>query len=246
MGKKKILRILLLRINFPAVFTVALTGGIASGKSTVARYFAELGVSIIDADQIGRELINNSSEIRDQLIARFGASILKKNATIDRDKLRAIIFAHLKDREWLECLLHPLIYRAIQIALKKATGIYSLLVIPLLLEERTSTLRKEKPSTNDYIKLNRILLVTASRELQIQRAHERDFLEKNQIDDILAAQISTTESIKRTDDIIHNDSSLQNLYSSTIALHEKYLSLLPATKNSLDDSSFLGYYLAFK
>lgn len=228
------------------MFTVALTGGIASGKSTVARYFAELGVSIIDADKIGRELIDNSLEIRDQLIARFGASIFKKNATIDRGKLRAIIFAHPKDREWLECLLHPLIYRAIQVAIKKATGTYCLLVIPLLLEGRTSILRKEKPSTDDYIKLNRILLVTTSRKLQIQRAHERDFLEKNQIDAILAAQISMTESIKRVDDIIHNESSLPNLYSSTIALHEKYLSLLSSTKNSLDDSSLLGYYLAFK
>jgi dephospho-CoA kinase len=228
------------------VFTVALTGGIASGKSTVARFFAKLGVSIIDADQIGRELVDNSLEIRDQLIARFGASILKKNATIDRDKLRAIIFAHRKDREWLECLLHPLIYRAIQVAIKKATGKYCLLVIPLLLEGRTSILRKEKPSTDNYIKLNRILLVTASRKMQIQRAHERDLLEKNQIDAILAAQISTTESIKRVDDIIHNESSLPNLYSSIIALHEKYMSFLPTTKNSLDDSSFLGYYLAFK
>ena len=228
------------------MFTVALTGGIASGKSIVARYFAELGVSIIDADQIGRELIDGSSKIRNQLVAHFGACVLKKNKTIDRDKLREIIFAHPKDREWLEQLLHPLIYRAIQSAIKKATGKYCLLVIPLLLEGRTSNLKKEKPFNNDYIEINRILLVTTSRELQIQRAHERDLLEKNQIDAILAAQISSTESIKQADDIIHNESSLQSLYSSTIALHEKYLSLLPTTKNSLDDSPFLGYYLVFK
>jgi dephospho-CoA kinase len=228
------------------VFTVALTGGIASGKSTVARYFAELGVSIIDADKISREFIDNSSDIRNQLIARFGSCLLKKNETIDRDKLRAIIFACSKDREWLEQLLHPLIYRAIQFAIKKATGKYCLLVIPLLLEGRTSHLLKEKPSTEDYIKLNRILLVTTSRELQVQRAHERDRLEKNQIDAILAAQISATESIKRADDIIHNESSLQSLDSSIIALHEKYLSLLQASKNSLDASTFPGYYLVFK
>ncbi|MCZ6925535.1 MAG: dephospho-CoA kinase, partial [Rickettsia endosymbiont of Ixodes persulcatus] len=108
------------------MFTVALTGGIASGKSTVARYFAELGVNIIDADQIGRELIDNSSEIRSQLVARFGASLLKKNETIDRDKLRAIIFAHPKDREWLEWLLHPLIYQEINCSIQKATGVYNL------------------------------------------------------------------------------------------------------------------------
>lgn len=228
------------------MFTVALTGGIASGKSTVARYFAELGVSIIDADQIGRELIDNSSEIRNQLVTRFGASLLKKNGTIDRDKLRAIIFAQPNEREWLELLLHPLIYQEIKLSIQKATGVYSLVVIPLLLENRTSKLFKKKPSSVNYIKLDRILLVTASRELQIQRARERDLLERNQIDAILAAQISPIESIKRADDIIHNESNLQSLSNLTQALHEKYLSLLPASKNYLDDPPFLGYYLAYK
>ena len=113
------------------MFTVALTGGIASGKSTVASYFAALGVSIIDADQIGRELINNSSEIRKKLVARFGVDLLKKSNEIDRNKLRAAIFNNPKDREWLEGLLHPLIYQQIQEAIKKATGMYCLLVIPL-------------------------------------------------------------------------------------------------------------------
>ena len=228
------------------MFTVALTGGIASGKSTVASYFAALGVSIIDADQIGRELINNSSEIRKKLVARFGVDLLKKSNEIDRNKLRAAIFNNPKDREWLEGLLHPLIYQQIQEAIKKATGMYCLLVIPLLLEGRTYSLHKKKTSTPNYIKLNRILLVTTSRELQIQRAEERDLLEKNQIDAILAAQISPIESIKRADDIIHNESNLQSLCQSTQTMHEKYLSLLHAPKNFLDDSALLGYYLAFK
>ncbi len=227
------------------MFTVALTGGIASGKSTVARYFAELGVSIIDADQIGRELIDNSSEIRKQLVARFGVGLLKKNETIDRDRLRAIIFAHPKDREWLENLLHPLIYQEIKCSIRKAGGIYNLVVIPLLLENRTSKLLKKKPSSDNYIQLDRILLVTAPRELQIQRAEERDRLERNQIDAILAAQISPVASIKQADDIIHNESHLESLHKSTQAIHEKYLSLL-ASKNSLEDSAFLGYYLAYK
>lgn len=228
------------------MFTVALTGGIASGKSTVARYFAELGVSIIDADQIGRELLDKSPEIRQQLVTRFGASLLKKNETIDRDRLRAIIFAQPNEREWLELLLHPLIYQEIKLSIQKATGVYSLVVIPLLLENRTSKVFKKKPSLVNYIKLDRILLVTAPRELQIQRAEERDRLERKQIDAILAAQISPVASIKQADDIIHNESNLQSLHKSTQALHEKYLSLLSSPKNSLDDPSFLGYYLVFK
>jgi dephospho-CoA kinase len=228
------------------VFTVALTGGIASGKSTIAHYFAELGVSIIDADQIGRELIDNFSELRNQLVARFGTSLLKKDGTIDREKLRAIIFAKPQEREWLELLLHPLIYQKIKRSIQKATGAYSLVVIPLLFENRTAKLLKKKPSSDNYIQLDRILLVTTSRELQIQRAQERDLLEKNQLNAILAAQISPIEIIKRADDIIHNESDLQNLHKLIQALHEKYLSLIPSSKNSLDDSAFRGYYLVFK
>ncbi|MFZ0219474.1 MAG: dephospho-CoA kinase [Candidatus Aquirickettsiella sp.] len=228
------------------MFTVVLTGGIASGKSTVARYLAESGVNIIDADQIGRELIDNSSEIRKQLVARFGVSLLKKNETIDRDRLRAIIFAHPKDREWLENLLHPLIYQEIKCSIRKAGGIYNLVVIPLLLENRTSKLLKKKPSSDNYIQFDRILLVTAPRELQIQRAKERDFLEESQIDAILAAQISPEESVNQVDDIIHNESNLQSLSKSIQSIHKKYLSIISSSKNSLDDSDFLGYYLSFK
>ncbi|MEN9916704.1 MAG: dephospho-CoA kinase [Pseudomonadota bacterium] len=227
-------------------FTVALTGGIGTGKSTIARYFADLGVSIIDADQISRKLIDNSPKIHNELIARFGAGIFKKNETLDRDKLRAIIFAYPKDRKWLEELLHPLIFREIKSSIQKATGIYNLVVIPLLFESRTSTLLKKKPSFPDFIQLDRILLVSASRELQIQRAHERDLLEKSQIKAILAAQISPEESVNKADDIIQNETSLLNLRNAVLALHEKYLSLLTPQKLPLDDSTFLGYYLAFK
>lgn len=228
------------------MFTIALTGGIASGKSTVARYFSEFGVSIVDADQIAHELLDNSQEIHRQLAARFGPTLFKKNNTPDRDKLRAIIFNNPNDRKWLEILLHPLIYRKIKDAIKKITGVYALIVIPLLLEGSVSNLCKKKPSTCNYIQLNRILLVTTSRALQIQRAKERDFLEKSQIDAILAAQVSPEESIKQADDIIHNESNVQSLYQSTKALHEEYLSLLRTQKNLLEESSFLGYYLAFK
>jgi dephospho-CoA kinase len=225
------------------VFTVALTGGIASGKSTVARYFSEFGVSVVDADQISREIIDNSPEISTQLAARFGSSIFKENKSVDRAALRAIIFANPKDRYWLERLLHPLIYREIQRRIQKASGLYCLVVIPLLLEGGTSTLLKKKPVVDDYIELDRILLVTTSKELQIQRAHERDHLQKPQIDAILAAQISSVEGIKQADDIIYNQSSLQNLHQASKALHVKYLSCL---KNPLEEPAFLGYYLAFK
>ena len=111
------------------MFTVALTGGIASGKSTVARYFSRFGVSVIDADRISRELIDNIPEISLQLAARFGSSIFKENKSLDRAALRAIIFANPKDRYWLERLLHPLIYREIQRRIQNASGLYCFVVI---------------------------------------------------------------------------------------------------------------------
>ncbi|EDP46293.1 dephospho-CoA kinase [Rickettsiella grylli] len=228
------------------MFTVALTGGIASGKSTVARYFAEFGINIVDADQIGRELVDHDATIREKLVSRFGHNLLKKNNKIDRDHLRTIIFNQIDDREWLEELLHPLIYWKVREKIKKTTGAYCLAVIPLLLEGRTSHLLKKKPLTENYIELNRILLVTTTRNLQIQRAKERDFLEKDQIDSILNAQISSREAIKQADDIIYNESDLKSLYNAASALHKKYLSCSMTSKNSLDDSNVLRYYLTFK
>lgn len=225
------------------MFTVALTGGIASGKSTVAHYFSGFGVSVVDADQISHELIDNSPEISIQLAARFGSSIFKENKSVDRAALRAIIFANPKDRYWLEWLLHPLIYREIQRRIQEASGLYCLVVIPLLLEGSTSTLLKKKPIVDNYIELDRILLVTTSKELQIQRAYERDHLQKSQIDAILAVQISPVEGLKQADDIMYNQSSLQSLYQASKALHVKYLSYL---KNPLEEPVFFGYYLAFK
>lgn len=227
------------------MFIIALTGGIASGKSTVARYFSKLGVTIIDADEIARELVDKSPELSQQITTHFGSSVLTNNK-LDRAKLRDIIFADSKQRYWLEQLLHPLIYREIQRCVQNPLQPYCIVVIPLLFESNTAVLLKEKPVTNNYISVNRILCVTTSRELQVQRAHERDHLEKDLINRILSVQISSQEGIKRSDDIIYNDSTLQSLHNSIETLHANYLSLARTQNNFLEQSPFLGYYLAFK
>src|SRR5437870_2327000 len=151
------------------MFTVALTGGIASGKSTVARYFAELGITIIDADRIAHEIMREPGVLQ-QVITYFGPSILTVDKQLHRPSLRDIIFSDSKAREFLEQLLHPLIYKEIQASIQRVKSIYCLVVIPLLFEERTTSLLKEKPASGIALELSRILLVTASKKLQIQRA----------------------------------------------------------------------------
>jgi dephospho-CoA kinase len=229
------------------VFVVALTGGIASGKSTVARYFSELGVNVIDADQIARKLVA-VPEILQRLVDYFGQSILTKDKQLDRAQLREVVFFNTKARDWLEQTLHPLIYKEIQSSIQIAKSAYCLVVIPLLLEERTAILLKEITSSNEnsYFELNRILLVATSKRLQVQRAKERDHLEENQIQAILSAQISPSESVNKVDDIICNETSLNDLRQSVARLHAMYLSFSQAKNIVLEQTAFLRYYLTIK
>ena len=226
------------------MFTVALTGGIASGKSSAAGYFAEHGITIIDADQIARKLINTSKIVL-QVVEYFGPSILK-DKKLDRKRLRAHIFSDKEARDYLEQLLHPLIYREIQSSILLAKSIYCLVVIPLLFEEKTAVLLKEKQHSRTAIELNRTLLVTTSKELQTRRARERDQLEQKQVDSILSIQISPAESLSKADDIIYNVTTLDDLHQSVERLHQMYLSFSHSKNIVLEQSAFLSYYLVPK
>ena len=227
------------------MFTVALTGGIASGKSTVARYFSELGVTVIDADQIAHKILCDP-EILQQVVAYFGPSVLSADKQLHRPSLREIIFSDSKARRFLEQLLHPLIYKQIQASIQTVKSIYCLVVIPLLFEGRTTRLLKEKPASGIMVELNRIMLVTASKELQIQRAQERDQVKKEQIDVILSIQSPDNESLNKADDIIYNKTTLSDLHQSVARFHRMYLALAHAKNIVLEQSAFLRYYLALK
>lgn len=227
------------------MFTVALTGGIASGKSTVARCFSELGVEVIDTDQIARKLID-TPEVLSQVVDYFGPSILTKDKQLDRSYLRACIFSNKKARDYLEQLLHPLIYKEIQASLLVVKSIYCLIVIPLLFEERTAALHKEKTGLANVIELNRTLLITTSQALQIQRARERDHIKKKQIDAILSAQIASAISLKKADDIIFNETTLNDLRQSVERFHQMYLVFSNSNHIVLEQSAFLSYYLSLK
>lgn len=227
------------------MFTVALTGGIASGKSTVARYFFDLGVTVIDADQIAHSIMCDP-EVLQKIVVYLGPSVLTKNKQLNRPALRDIIFFDAKARNFLEQLLHPLIYKQIQAFINRVKSSYCLVVIPLLFEERTASLFNKKPASGLSIELNRIMLVTASKELQIQRAQTRDHIEKKQIDAILSIQSLPSENLSKADDIIYNKTNLSNLRQFAVRFHRMYLSFAHSKNIALEQSAFLRYYLSLK
>lgn len=195
------------------MLTVGLTGGIGSGKSTVARLFAELGVTVIDADVIAREVVKIGKPAYQEILLHFGADILTSDKTIDRSKLREIIFADSQKREWLEKLLHPIILQELFNQAKQAKSEYCILIIPLLFEAKLE---------ND---IHRILVVDAEEELQIQRVTQRDKVSKEQISATIKAQISRQKRLEATHDVIDNNQTLDDLKHQVEFLHRSYLAL---------------------
>lgn len=193
------------------MYCVGLTGNIASGKSTVSACFAELGIPTINADSIARELTQPGQPALTQIKQRFDANIITVNGELNRKWLRQIIFTNEAQRQWLDELLHPLIRTAIQIKVKELTSDYCLIEIPLL---------KDKA---DYAYLNRVLVVLANEETQIQRIIARDHCDKNQALAIIATQPNEMSRKNIADDIIFNNSSRQELSKTVKQLHKKYL-----------------------
>ena len=192
---------------------VGLTGGIGSGKSAVADIFAELGVPIIDADVIAREVTAREQPVLQELADFFGADILTESHELDRSKLRDIIFADPIQRKWLEEKLHPLIRSSIKSQIKHLSSPYCIAVIPLLVES---------PSI-DYI--DRVLVVDVEPDIQIARASQRDNKDPKHIAAIMQSQSQRDERLAIADDVIHNDSTLEALRKQVLILHQMYLEL---------------------
>src|SRR5690554_6427896 len=153
--------------SVPALF-VGLTGGIGSGKSEVGRRFQELGVTVVDADEVAREVVEPGQPALAQVVGHFGPGILSSDHTLNRRKLREIVFAQPGEREWLEALLHPLINAEIQNQLAQATSPYALLMSPLLLE------------TGQDEWMDRVLVVDAPEAEQLARVSRRDGVDGGQ------------------------------------------------------------------
>ena len=197
----------------PRTFRVGLTGGIASGKSTAAKFFGALGVPILDSDQVARDVVEPGQPPLERLIERFGRKILTPDGHLDRPALRDIVFSDPKARADLEALTHPAIGAAMEARSAAAGGPYQILVIPLLVEKN---LRSH---------VDRVLVVDCDEELQIRRLRDRDGSTPEQVQAILKAQAPRAVRLKAADDVIHNDSDMSAVRDQVAALHERYLEL---------------------
>lgn len=192
---------------------VGLTGGIGSGKSTVANLFAKLGTAIIDTDVIAKELLELDKPAYLDVVKCFGDCILLPNREIDRFSLKQRIISNNEDRSNLENILHPLIQQIVKKRIKLATGSYCIIVIPLLIEK------------NNYPMLNRILVIDATVNKQIERVRQRDGLTQSDIKKFITLQASRQQRLDAADDVISNDQGLAELTAATQLMHAKYLKL---------------------
>ncbi len=202
------------------MFTVGLTGGIGSGKSTVADLFAALGVPVIDTDAIARELTRPGGEALDAIRAAFGGTVMAAGDTLDRAALRHRVFSDAEARHQLEAILHPRIRQIVTRTLATLAAPYALVVIPLLVE------------TGGYRDvLNRVLVVDCPEDVQIARVMARSGLARGEVEAILAAQAGRAARLAAADDVILNTASPEALRTQVAALHRHYLALSPATSS---------------
>jgi dephospho-CoA kinase len=194
-------------------FRVGLTGGIASGKSTAARFFAALGVPILDSDLIARDVVEPGQPPLERLVERFGATILTHDGHLDRPALRDIVFSDPRARADLESLTHPAIGAAMEAQSASAGGPYQILVIPLLVEKNLKS------------QVDRVLVVDCNEALQLQRLRDRDGATAHAGQAILSAQASRATRLKAADDVIHNDADIDTVRAQVAALHARYLEL---------------------
>jgi dephospho-CoA kinase len=195
------------------VYRVGLTGGIASGKSTAAKFFGELGVPILDSDQVARDVVEPGQPPLERLVQRFGPSILTSDGHLDRPALRDIVFSDPKARADLEALTHPAIGAAMEARSALAGGPYQILVIPLLVEKNLAS------------HLDRVLVVDCEEALQLRRLHRRDGATRQQAQAILDAQASRAARLKAADDVISNGGTIDAVREQVTALHARYLEL---------------------
>lgn len=198
------------------MLTVALTGGIGSGKSSVSKRFEALGVPVIDADVLSRELVSPGAPALQEIARQLGPELIRPDGSLDRAALRNRIFDDPRQRRQLEEILHPRILAGMQQRLATLEAPYAVLVIPLLLEAGQARLA------------DRILVVDCPVESQMARVRQRDGLSAVQVERILAAQASREARLAMADDVIDNSGSLAALTGAVDRQHQAYLQLARA------------------
>ncbi len=190
-----------------------LTGGIGSGKSTVARLFGELGVHWVDADDVAREVVEPGTPALERIAKHFGEQILTSEGALDRAQLRGIVFQQPEERAWLESLLHPIIRDELirQLNPENYQLPYVLLVSPLLLE------------TDQHELVDRIFVIDVPKDVQLERTMARDTNSREQVERIIAAQMSRGDRLARADEVIDNDRPLDDVTRQVRELHERLL-----------------------
>ncbi|HEY8219993.1 MAG TPA: dephospho-CoA kinase [Methylobacter sp.] len=192
---------------------VGLTGGIGCGKSTVARVFADLNVPVLDADQVAHRLVEKGQPALDQIQKAFGTAILNSDGSLNRKNLRELVFSDIKQKQKLESILHPLIYKTLKSELEQLNAPYCIISIPLLFETAMTHF------------VDRILVIDCPVETQIERVKSRDNLAVERIQSIIDNQVSRTFRKAKADDLIDNSTTDYRLAEQVKKLHNLYLSL---------------------
>ena len=193
---------------------VGLTGGIGSGKSAAANFFVELGVDLIDADDLAKNVLNKNSKGYELFINEFGEQYLDNDKNIDRGLLRKTIFNDSDKKNKLENIIHPQVRSGIEEFIKTSKSDYCIVVVPLIYETRSSSY------------YDRILVIDCDEEIQINRSAIRDNTENKEIKKIISKQASREERLSIADDVILNNRTLDSLKEEVIKLHKKYIKIL--------------------
>lgn len=196
------------------MLVIGLTGGIAAGKSTATAFFKDHGVPVIDADEVARDVVAAGTAGLAAVIAAFGPQIAQADGTLDRRRLRDLVFADPAQRHRLEAILHPLIDTEIRARLRRVTGPYCILAVPLLIE-----------SSNLRALVDRVLVIDVPVDVQVARLMQRDRMTAEQCRAMLAAQASRAQRLEGADDVVDNAADVITLRRQLESAHARYLEM---------------------
>ena len=192
---------------------VGLTGGIGSGKSAAGKYFIELGIDVIDADHVSRNILDENTKAKDLFVKNFGERFLDQSNNIDRDLLRTEIFIDRDKKDKLESIIHPIVREEIIEFINKSDSIYKIIMVPLIYE------------TNSKDFYDKIIVIDSDESNQVERASQRDNKSKEDIINIINNQASREQRNSIADEIILNNLTLDDLKNQVIKIHQKLLGI---------------------